>query len=196
MGLEAMFFGRHDGPEDNLRLQRREEEWIQFPSYEALGSDAKILMHKLKNSYVDPDDFSFDIMDNDPIFQNDKSMDTFNAKERAEVFIPWLEDYSSCYATDQLFILFGMDFHYQNAFQNFENMDKMIDYMNENYSDKYIFKYGTPGNYVDAINAIEDREWPTKYDDLFPYGDAGDSFWTGYFSSRPNAKSYVRHGSR
>jgi len=112
MGLEAMFFGRHDGPEDNLRLQRREEEWIQFPSYEALGSDAKILMHKLKNSYVDPDDFSFDIIDNDPIFQNDKSMDTFNAKERAEVFIPWLEDYSSCYATDQLFILFGMDFHY------------------------------------------------------------------------------------
>jgi lysosomal alpha-mannosidase len=29
-----------------------------------------------------------------------------------------------------------------------------------------------------------------------PYGDNGDSIWTGYFSSRPNAKSYVRYGSR
>tara|TARA_B110000285_G_C14648364_1_gene390723 strand:+ start:163 stop:510 length:348 start_codon:yes stop_codon:yes gene_type:complete len=75
-------------------------------------------------------------------------------------------------------------------------MDKMIDYMNENYSDKYIFKYSTPSNYLDAINAIEDRKWPTKYVDLFPYGDSWDSYWTGYFTSRPNAKSYVRYGSR
>lgn len=72
----------------------------------------------------------------------------------------------------------------------------MIHYFNENYSDKYIFKYSTPSNYLDAINAIEDRKWPTKYVDLFPYADIWDSFWTGYFTSRPNAKSYVRYGSR
>ena len=123
-------------------------------------------------------------------------MPTFNAAERAEVFANWLEDYSSCYATDQLFILFGMDFHYMNAFENYENMDKLINYMNANYGDKYIFKYATPGNYLDHVNAIKDREWPTKYEDLMPYGDQSDSWWTGYFSSRPNAKSYVRYGSR
>jgi hypothetical protein len=33
-------------------------------------------------------------------------------------------------------------------------MDKMIDYMNENYGEKYIFKYSTPSNYIDAINGI------------------------------------------
>lgn len=75
-------------------------------------------------------------------------------------------------------------------------MDKLIEYMNANYGDKYILKYGTPGNYIDAINSYKDREWPTKYDDLMPYGDDGDSWWVGYFSSRPNAKSYVRYGSR
>jgi hypothetical protein len=54
MGLEAMFFGRHDQPENDRRLALNEEEWIQYPSYETLGKDTKIFMHKLKNSYVDP----------------------------------------------------------------------------------------------------------------------------------------------
>jgi len=43
-------------------------------------------------------------------------MTTYNAPEEAKKFIDWLEDYSSCYATDQIFLLFGMDFNYMNAF--------------------------------------------------------------------------------
>lgn len=31
---------------------------------------------------------------------------------------------------------------------------------------------------------------------VWNYADGGDDWWTGYFSSRPNAKSYVRYGSR
>jgi lysosomal alpha-mannosidase len=85
--------------------------------------------------------------------------------------IDYIEDYSNHFATDQLFVLFGSDFRYQNAFQNYENMDKMIDYMNENYGEKYIFKYSTPSEYIDAINSIEDQVWPTKYQDGVPYGD-------------------------
>ena len=73
-------------------------------------------------------------------------------------------------------------------------MDRMIEYMNAHFSDKYVFKYATPSDYVDAINEL-DHTWPSKSDDLFPYGDVGDSWWVGYFSSRPNAKSYVRAGS-
>jgi hypothetical protein len=57
-----------------------------------------------------------------------------------------------------------------NAAQNFENMDNMISYMNENYSDKYNFIYSTPSQYVDAVAAYE-VEWPTKYDDMFPYSN-------------------------
>lgn len=83
MGLEAMFFGRHDGTEDRLRINVQEEEWIQFPSYEDLGSDYKVFHHKLKNNYVSPPDFSFDIIDGDPTFQSDESMETYNAADRA-----------------------------------------------------------------------------------------------------------------
>jgi len=75
-------------------------------------------------------------------------------------------------------------------------MDKFINYMNAAYDGKYNFVYSTPGDYIDSVNAVKGRKWPTKYDDLMPYADQGDSWWTGYFTSRPNAKSYVRYGSR
>jgi hypothetical protein len=45
--------------------------------------------------------------------------------------------------------------------------------------------------YVDAVNALNIK-WPTKYDDMFPYADNENSFWTGYFSSRANDKEYIR----
>lgn len=81
-----------------------------------------------------------------------------------------------------------------NAFQNYHNMDMMIDYMNKNYAHKYKFQYSTPSDYIDALQQMN-RTWTTKYDDLFPYADCPQSYWTGYFSSRAGAKSNVRRGS-
>jgi hypothetical protein len=39
------------------------------------------------------------------------------------------------------------------------------------------------------------QTWTTKTDDLFPYASSPSSYWTGYFTSRANAKSFVRAGS-
>jgi hypothetical protein len=90
--------------------------------------------------------------------------------------------------------LFGDDFRYVNALDNFENMDKLFNYVNKNYGDKFNVFYSSPSQYVDAI-AKYNVEWPTKYDDLFPYSDGPDAYWTGYFSSRANDKEYVRKAS-
>jgi hypothetical protein len=73
-------------------------------------------------------------------------------------------------------------------------MDNMIEYMNENFKGKYNFFYSTPSMYVDAL-AKSEAKFPTKYDDMFPYSDKPDSYWTGYFSSRPNDKEYIRRAS-
>jgi lysosomal alpha-mannosidase len=54
--------------------------------------------------------------------------------------------------------------------------------------------YSTPRMYIDALKE-EDLVWPTKYDDIFPYADNDQSFWTGYFSSRANDKKYFRDAS-
>jgi len=63
--------------------------------------------------------------------------------------------------TDDLFVVFGDDFKYMNAPWMYDSLDNMIKYMNENYGDKYLFKYSTPSDYIDAIQK-HDVELPTK----------------------------------
>lgn len=84
-----------------------------------------------------------------------------------------------------------------NAVGSFSNIDKMIDYLNENYSDQYEVRYSTPSEYIDAL-AKQNLTWSTKYDDMFPYSDVDSrsdvksDFWTGYFSSKADLKGYIR----
>jgi alpha-mannosidase len=73
-------------------------------------------------------------------------------------------------------------------------MDAMIEYMNLKYPEEYHFVYSTPSQYIDAL-AKHNVSWPTKYDDMFPYSDGSDAYWTGYFTSRANDKGYTRRGS-
>ena len=78
-------------------------------------------------------------------------------------------------------------------------MDRIIEYINENYKDEYELRYSTPSEYIDALAAMENVKWPTKYDDLFPYsdqsGDLKSCFWTGYFTSKANLKGQIRETS-
>ncbi len=48
--------------------------------------------------------------------------------------------------------------------------------------------------FADALNAAN-HTWTVKTDDFFPYADWPHAFWTGYFTSRPALKGYVRKGS-
>ena len=86
----------------------------------------------------------------------------------------------------------GDDFAYNSAFMNFKSMDKFITYFNSKNPGIHLF-YSTPGEYMNAIRA-QQLTWPVKYDDMFPYADHPDEYWTGYFSSRANSKIFVRNG--
>lgn len=46
----------------------------------------------------------------------------------------------------------------------------MISWMNEKHGDKYKFVYSTPSQYIKALDKRK-IEWPTKYDDGFPYAE-------------------------
>jgi choline dehydrogenase-like flavoprotein len=52
-------------------------------------------------------------------------------------------------------------------------------------------KYSTPSEYLDAVKG-EDLVWPVRYDDMFPYADQNEDYWTGYFSSRAISKRMTR----
>lgn len=90
----------------------------------------------------------------------------------------------------------GDDFRFMDAHQFFLSSDRLIKYFNENVGPSVNIQliYSTPSMYVDAL-AQEGIQWPTKYDDMFPYADDSDAFWTGYFSSRANDKKYMRDAS-
>ena len=45
--------------------------------------------------------------------------------------------------------------------------------------------------YIDAIEKNK-LAWTTKYDDIFPYADDENSFWTGYFTPQANDKGNFR----
>jgi lysosomal alpha-mannosidase len=108
--------------------------------------------------------------------------------------IEHLDDRVQHYMTDDIFCLFGDDFEYKAAAWNYRNLDAMIEYMNTHHGDKYKFVYSTPTKYLNALKK-QKVAWPTKYDDLFPYATGDTDWWTGYFSSRANAKGYIRRAS-
>ena len=55
-------------------------------------------------------------------------------------------------------------------------------------------RYSTPSEYVKARLA-EGITYSVKTDDFFPYISDPQSSWTGYFTSRPGLKGYVRSSS-
>ena len=51
--------------------------------------------------------------------------------------------------------------------------------------------YSTPSCYTYHVNRAG-KTWTTKEDDFFPIAQQPHAFWTGYFTSRPSLKGYVR----
>ena len=91
----------------------------------------------------------------------------------------------------------GDDFSYEyHAHDNFVNMDIYINLINSPDNgnvvyDDFIAIYSTPEEYLKQIKKL-DIKFPTRTDDLMPYSDKYDSYWTGFYSSRPNDKSFFR----
>ncbi len=47
--------------------------------------------------------------------------------------------------------------------------------------------------YMEAIRK-QNLSYPVKSDDMFPYADNDNEYWTGYFTSRANSKGQAREG--
>ena len=39
------------------------------------------------------------------------------------------------------------------------------------------------------------KTWEVKKDDFFPYAHCDHCYWTGYFTSRPTLKGYIRESN-
>jgi len=97
------------------------------------------------------------------------------------------------YQGNHIFVPQGCDFTFENANMNFMSLDRLIKYFNGRNDTNATLKWSTPGMYLDAIK-VQNLAYPVKTDDMFPYADQPNDYWTGYFTSRAAAKGQVREG--
>ena len=80
--------------------------------------------------YCSPPGLGVDNLSNDDPFVVDKNMETFNADQKVEGFMNWLNDYTKHFKGNHVFVPMGCDFHYTNAELNYKSLDRLITYFN------------------------------------------------------------------
>ncbi|KAG2373613.1 hypothetical protein C9374_011902 [Naegleria lovaniensis] len=139
-----------------------------------------------------------------------------NIDERASLLVSYIKNVTNkSYRTNNFLIPFGNDFRFQKANLMWDNMDKLISYINSNFNRFQIhIRYSTLSEYFQSVtNNAPIESFPLKtynnefgYSDYFPYdtcwGSDHDQFgncngyWSGYFTSEPQFKAVIREGER
>ncbi|KAI5069723.1 hypothetical protein GOP47_0016024 [Adiantum capillus-veneris] len=188
LGFNGMFFARIDYQDKLKRLNESTMEMV-WQASRTFGDSAQIFTGAFYDFYYPPDGFNFDFESFDTPIQDDPLLFDFNVQERVEDFVTYAETQASHFRTNHIMWTLGGDFQYQNAHGWFKQLDKFINWVNKD--GRVNTFYSTPSIYTDAKFAANES-WPLKQDDFFPYADCPHCYWTGYFTSRPALKSYVR----
>lgn len=160
-------------------------QYLWRPMSQHFGSDKEIMTYAMYSHYSAPSGFDVDQNGNSsPITEDNKA-------GKMQSFKDFVVEMSSHYQGNHILIPMGDDFRYEDASINFSNMDTLLRDFNE---PGIKLKYSTPSEFIRASNS-DNIKWPVNYDDMFPYADHPDAYWTGYFSSRANSKGYIRRGS-
>jgi len=92
--------------------------------------------------------------------------------------------------------LLGDDFRMDSdneARAQFENYERLFDYINSQPSLNAEVAFGTLGDYFKLVeDATPVDQFPSIEGDFFSYADRTDNYWTGFFNSRPFYKWFDR----
>ncbi|KAH9770261.1 alpha-mannosidase [Citrus sinensis] len=189
VGFDFLFFARIDYQDRAKRINEKTLE-VVWRASKSLGSSAQIMTGISPKNYEPPsDNFYFEVGDTSPIVQDDMNLFDYNVPERVNDFVSAAIAQANITRTNHIMWTMGTDFKYQYAHTWFRQMDKFIHYVNQD--GRVNALYSTPSMYIDAKYAANES-WPLKTDDFFPYADRENAYWTGYFTSRPALKGYVR----
>ena len=189
-GFDGLFFGRIDYQDLTARHQTKRNEflWRASPS---LGNDNQVfagLSGEYGGNYGPPPGFNWN-GDDEPVEDN-KNLQTYNVPERVAAAIQQAQIQGNMTRGNNIMWTMGSDFNYENAEAWFVNIDKLIEAVNAD--GRVHMQYSSPAEYVAAKRKEKDVTWPVTTGDFFPYADGPHQFWSGYFTSRPALKGYVR----
>ncbi|XP_047167548.1 probable alpha-mannosidase At5g13980 isoform X2 [Vigna umbellata] len=188
VGFDSLFFARIDYQD---RAKRKDEKTLEvvWRGSKSFGSSSQIFSGAFPENYEPPSNFYYEVNDDSPIVQDDVNLFDYNVPERVNEFVAAAISQANITRTNHIMWTMGTDFKYQYAQSWFRQMDKFIHYVNQD--GRVHALYSTPSIYTDAKHATNEA-WPIKTDDYFPYADRVNAYWTGYFTSRPALKGYVR----
>ncbi|KAG2549873.1 hypothetical protein PVAP13_9KG286900 [Panicum virgatum] len=188
LGFESVHFARIDYQD---RAKRKADKGLEviWRGSRTFGSSSQIFTNAFPVHYSPPDGFDFEVLDDIIPVQDDMSLFDYNVEERVNDFVAAAIAQVNVTRTNHIMWTMGDDFNYQYAESWFRNMDTLIKHVNKD--GRVHALYSTPSIYTDAKHA-SNESWPVKYDDYFPYADSTNAYWTGYFTSRPTFKRYVR----
>ena len=191
--FDALYFGRLDYRNFAYReaTKSREFFWHASPSMPKATLFSGVL---LGNLYCAPKKFGWDVDENsvEPI-QDDPYQDDYNYKEKMAKFYEHVEHHTAVTLGNHVMWTMGCDFNYQDAHYNFKNIDKLIELVRKD-GLVDIF-YSTPFEYTQAKLSEGNITWPVLEGDFFPYASSPHQYWTGYYTSRPAWKRYLRSSS-
>eukprot|EP01114_Cavostelium_apophysatum_P007845 TRINITY_DN2004_c0_g1_i3.p1 TRINITY_DN2004_c0_g1~~TRINITY_DN2004_c0_g1_i3.p1 ORF type:complete len:1212 (-),score=393.06 TRINITY_DN2004_c0_g1_i3:43-3678(-) len=185
MGYEGLVINRIHFHLKETYKQSRDMEFLWRPSP---STDDEIFTHVLHTHYSAIQGYDWE--DGAPSVAGQQT-------SRAAHYATTCKNRAQSYRTKHLLVPFGDDFKFRNAQLQFSNMDLIIKEINEN-PDKYGIKiqYSTLSKYFDAMKKdLEDDQsvqFSVFHGDFFPYADNEDSYWTGYYTSRPALKAMIR----
>ncbi|KAJ0974238.1 hypothetical protein J5N97_016203 [Dioscorea zingiberensis] len=188
LGFDSVHFARIDYQDRKKRSADKSLE-VVWRGSKTFGSTSQIFADAFPIHYSPPDGFHFEVDDDTPPVQDDPLLFDYNVEQRVNDFINAAITQANVTRTNHIMWTMGDDFTHQYAETWFRQMDKLIHYVNKD--GRVHALYSTPSIYIDAKNAAN-QSWPLKVDDYFPYADSANAYWTGYFTSRPTFKRYVR----
>ncbi|EFH41343.1 glycosyl hydrolase family 38 protein [Arabidopsis lyrata subsp. lyrata] len=188
LGLDSVHFARIDYQDREKRKAEKSLEVIWRGS-KTLASSSQIFTNVFLVHYGPPTGFHYEVTDDYVPLQDNPRFDAYNIKEAVDNFVNASLVYANVSRGNHVMWTMGDDFQYQFAESWFRQMDRLIHYVNKD--GRVNALYSTPSLYVDAKNDAN-VTWPLKTGDFFPYADRAYAYWTGYFTSRPALKRYVR----
>ncbi|KAL0343088.1 UNVERIFIED_CONTAM: putative alpha-mannosidase [Sesamum angustifolium] len=188
LGFDSVHFARIDYQDRAKRKGDKSLEVI-WQGSRTFGSSSQIFANAFPVHYSPPDGFHFEVNDDFNPVQDNPLLFDFNVEVRVNDFIAAAMIQANVTRTNHIMWTMGDDFQYQYAESWFKQMDKLIHYVNKD--GRINALYSTPSIYTDAKYAANET-WPLKLDDYFPYADSPNAYWTGFYTSRPAFKRYIR----
>jgi len=226
LGFKKIVLVRIDYKEKEIRRRNKALEFFWFPYYNTAAEQSelqnlseanfnkmkktKIFTHITFDHYCPPASLADFVLEKKLTFNEEE------VKSRSLAILNDLNIWNSGFKHNKVLLMYGCDFTFTKKNKNFENLELVMDYINNHYSqliDEFA-KKNQDDSSLDFINDLKDKKivleysLPTKYFaeifdevetwsdyhhyDFFPYADAPYSYWTGFFTSRPFLKGLVR----